>query len=602
MYNTNDIFSVVKKATDSFNQDKITIVDTTPVNGESIRYLGNDGSGYKFSQREMLNDVDLAYSSQYKTGMYDDQGRRKSYINVVRFYTWVAIKNTQLNISNYQLTPIDYTTDNMWESWFFTRQFAFFVRDNNYGETIDDLNFDFNKYGTCLSKKINGTIVRVPLKSIKNDQSARTLLDGIRGGTPFIQEHNLSNVEISEYEEWNEIDDFEGKRLVQECYLYIPTCEYEKLRYGTESEAKGKTLVMAMIMPSGKLESDKRLRYENKLLFIEEITEEEFSERYQECHSEQQDGRWLGIGEVEKQLENQIARNHTVNLRQRAMEWSAKGVFQTQGDEIGRSLVKDVEDGEVLQVGVNGLISRVDTQTRGLADFASNEETWNQNSKEISFAFDVATGDSLPSGTPFRLGAMLSNSVMSYFKAKQQKFGMYLERSFFNQIIPVFQTTAKEDMTTIMEGEQGFEDIRNLFVEWNVNQEINKIAVSPQVFDMEEMPDKEKMKKDFEEKLMKSPYFTVTGLKKIYKKAKYKVQLDLTGQSRSIADRETLITLYTTMAKAGDPRANKVLDVVLSSMGKTIPSIAGIAKEQVAPEENANPDLAGLLPQDANQQ
>lgn len=602
-----DIFGVVNKAVEKFDNETIVVVPSNDSNG--ARYLGNNnGGGYTFSQKQLLSDIDLAYNSKYKSGIYDKEGQRKLFLNIMRFYTNVAVKNTNVNISNYNVTPTAYTTDNLWEAWFFNRQFANFVRDENYGELIDDLNLDFNKYGTCLQKRVGDSVIRVPLRAIRCDQAATTLLDGIKGGTPLIQEHEMSYVQAKEFKGWEIPEDYEGKRIVYEVYMYMKKEDLLSLQ-GVEYEDKEgqetgeMVLTMSILMPTGKREEDKRKKYENAVLFTEQIDELPF----EECHNEKQDGRWLGIGEAEKQIENQIARNLSANLRRRSMLWASKKIFQTQGDEIAKNLVKNVQDGEVLQVGLNGLVQAVDTSSRGLADFQQDEQIWEQNSKEQSFAFDAATGDTMPSGTPFRLGAILSNSAMSYFDGKKQKFGMFLERAFFSQLVPIFQKRAKDDIAFISSSEQGYEDIKKLFVELHVKNHEMSLALDPAIFDMQNIPSKEQITQQVTDKLVKSPFLSVNIPKEVYKNAKYKVTLDLTGQSRAIADRETLITLYTTMSQKQDPRAPHILDVILASMGKTLPSIAGEMpvqqqNQQVTQAPGANADLAGLLPQNANQQ
>ena len=118
-----------------------------------------------------------------------------------------------------------------------------------------------------------------------------------------------------------------------------------------DKTGEDKILGVAYVMPESSERSDKA--DDGYVLFKEEVDEVPF----EEAHWDKQDGRWLGIGEVEKQFENQVAVNMTENLRRKHLIWGAKKVWQTQGTAVVRNLVKQVADGQVLEVGANGAIS-----------------------------------------------------------------------------------------------------------------------------------------------------------------------------------------------------------------------------------------------------
>ncbi len=600
-----DIFAKLGTAISEFNDKSVNVVASINDEG-TARYLEKNNNGYQFSQRRMLADIDLAINSVYKGGKMDSQGQRKLYINIVRFYLNVAIKNTDIDTKNFVLSPADYDNSNIWATWFTNRQFRAWVKDTGYSKVVNEFIVDYNKYGTCVSKKVGEKIVRVPLRVLKNDQGANTLLDGVKGGAPLIEEHLYSYIEMQEYKgTWDDCEYFEGKRPIYEMYTYIPIEDFMVLSGMTVPKVKENSkedekldemvLTMSILMPNGKDNNDKKKKYNDKVLFIEQVDELP----YNECHSEKQDGRWLGIGEIEKQLENQIAKNLSANLRLTGMKNSATSIFQTQGDVVAKNLVKNVKNGDVLQVGLNGVITRVDMSTRALADFAGHDQVWEDNSQKQSFAFESATGESFSSGTPFRLGAMLSNSVMGYFDLKKETIGLFLQETFYSKMLPIFQKRAKNDIQVISQSEQGYGMIRDLFVETLTNKNFADMILSPNLF-REGFPDKEMVRKSVEQEIVKNPYLFVEITKDIYKNAKYKIDLDITGESKDIADRETLTTLYTTMIQAGDSRANKVLDVILGSMGKNLQAIAGKSIPQ-APipqpsQPTSNPNLQGLVP------
>ena len=602
---TNDVIGLINKTVEEFDTQTIAVIPDYQDKSDNIRYLSEQTGGYMFSQRQMLTDIDLAYNSQFKSGKYDREGKRKLFLNIMRFYVNVAVKNTDIDTKNFVLRPTDNSTENQWAVWFFHRQFKNWVKDSGFAKVINDLNFDFNKYGTCVLKQVKDDIVRIPLRTLRCDQSAVTLRDGIEGGTPLVQEHNLSYFQMSKFG-WELPDEFTNKRKVYESYVYMYPSDLLELQgtpKGKEAEGKEQKQVLCMVvyMPSGQDEKDRRKKYAEKVLFAEQVDDIP----YQECHSEKQDGRWLAIGNCEKQIENQIARNATVNLRQRSMLWASKQIFQTQGDAVQKNLVKNVQDGEVLQVGLNGLIQKVDTSTRSLGDYSQDEQVWEDNSQKQAFAFESATGESFSSGTPFRLGAMLSNSVMGYFDQQKEIFALFLKESFYSEILPIFKRRAKDDIVLIGQTEEGYNKLKEMFVDFNANQQYIDMMTSGSIFDMNIVPSMDEVKMGVENQLIKSPYLSVAIPKDVYKNAKYSVDLDITGESEEPADKETLTTLYTTLSQKGDPRADKVLEVLLASMGKNLSAIAGNTPKSmptanpVAATGQQNPDLQGLIPQNA---
>lgn len=609
MNNTFNIFANLNKAINDFDNNTVNVIPADNHQNTERRYLGGGHNGYEFSQRELLTDIDMAYNSVYKNGKYDRQGQRKTFLNVVRFYVQVAVKNTDIDTKNFVFTPSEYSTENIWSVWFFKRQFSNWIKQSQFASTINDLLYDFNKYGSAVAKKTKNNITRVPLRSIRCDQTAETLLKGVKGGTPLILEHEFSYVEYCEYPVYEEVDPYQGKRRVYEMYSYMSKGNLLNLqnKAAKDKDYKEFVLTMAIIMPAKPADNDGKEAtpgYSEKVCFIEQIDELPF----QEVHSEKVDGRWLGLGNVEKQLENQIARNTSANLRKRNMLWASKKMFYTQGDAIGKNLVKNVEDGEILQVGLNGQIASIDTTSRGLNDFTQDEQVWEDNGQKQSFSFESASGEQMPSGTPFRLGAMLSNSVMGYFDRQKEIFGLFLQEVYSEQIIPIFKARAKDDIALIGSTEEGYQMLKDMFTDYYVNQHYIKLALDPNIFNMQ-IPPHEEIVAKVTQGLVKSPYLYVNLNKDLYKNAKYTITLNITGENIDAADKETLTTLWQGYMQVGDKvKADRILDVILGGSGINLAGMLGSSAnaqspqqpqqgQQSAPPQNTNPQLAGLLPQ-----
>jgi hypothetical protein len=544
---------------------------------DTLRY-GLSKGGYEFNQFKMINAVKMMYNSQFETGHFDSDGQRKLYLNITRFLCDVFTKNTDIDVKDYKFTPVNLDTSKRYESFLFQRYFGIFIKDSKFSELINDLNNDFAKYGTCVTKKLNLDIVRVPLETLINTQSAKSLKDAFDTGGHVTQVHDLTHIELQKYPNWKKVPYYKGKKTIYERYAYTPKSSIDKYNGGAFYEEASDFRKCMSIILLGNVKKGEN----DEVLFIEEIDDMP----YIDAHSCKEDGRWLGIGQVEIQYENQIARNLTANLRRKALLWGSKKIFQsTSTDGISKNLAKNVQDGDVLNVGANGQILTIDTTSRSLSEYSSDEQIWAENTQQKSFSFEVATGESMPSGTPFRLGAVLSNSAASYYERQKEIFGLFLREMFYESLIPIFKTKAIDYTHIISKSEEGYSDMYEAMVECYKSDYYAKLALSPAYF-TEDYLNEEEVTQYLQTEIKKSPVLYLTSDKELYTKAKYYIDLDITGESTNAqVDMETLSTIYQTMMQRGDPRADTVLDKILMLSGKSMRGLIGKSN----PQQQQNP-------------
>ena len=553
-----NIFADLQKDIQSFDNDIVTIASTSDEN--SVRYASTKTGGYLYSQKKVLNLIDLYYNSKFETGITDSEGMRKTFLNVCKFRADVAAKQTDLDVKNYVFIPD--SPQYQWKTFFMARKFQLWTRDNDYGQLLNDLNKDYSKYGTCVTKRVGKRVERVPLRNLRVTQTAKSLKEAVYGGGYVIEEHEYSEYELKAFKYWDSEGmtyNDDGKCKVYERYALYPR-SYVEMMNGRESNDDTLVPAMAIVAPFKKTKKP-----DGKILFIEEA-----EPSYAEAHWDKQDGRWLGIGEIENQFENQIARNFTANMRRRALLWGSKKIYQSTDDLTAKNLVRNVRDGEILKVGPNGAISQVNTGSQNLAEYSADEAMWEKNSDQKSFTFEVATGEALPSGTPFRLGVILSNSVASHFALKRQNFGLFLTRSFYNQLIPIFKKETKDHNVSIAAGAEGYEMLKESLVEYLSIQNMKRNLLAGNDFNPEEV------KAKAEKEISREHRLFINIPAGFYDDAKFQMELDITGESYDKKEQiETLTTLYTSMVQRQDPRAEKVLSLILSKTGKNLEAILG---------------------------
>lgn len=586
-----DIFGQIGKEVQSFSQDSIFLAGTKA--GSDNRYLQRQDKGWNFNQSEMINLIELYYNSKFETGETDSEGYRKLFLNKCAFRADVAAMRTDLDVKDFVFIPDD--QDNEWGTYFVQKRFRAWARENFFGEFINDLVENFPKYGTLVVKRVGKKLERVPLKNLVNQQDAKDL----KTATHVIELHkDMTLADMKQYPDWDTsgLDmNYDDKVTVYERYGRVPANWYYQTK-GIDKTAEYGDMMDVVVICT--MKTKKNGQKTGTILFCEEVKDRP----YEEVHWKRVDGRWLGVGEVENQLENQLATNTIANLRRRALLWSSRKVFQSADDTVAKNLIKDVRDGAVLKVMPNGQITQVDMASRALAEFNAASQEWEQNSDQKSFTYEVATGESLPSGTPFRLGVVLSNAINSHFGLKREKLGLFLKRLVLNQVFEIFKKDNRKEHTVYLTfGDKGINDLKKRFAEVEFNKRVMEWAMG----DDETVPDFKLMRQLIEEEYDKKKSLFIKVPAGFYDNIKFHMELELTGEAIEVGSKiETYTTLYQTLLQAGDPRASQILNKIVSLTGDNLESTLGPKPEQapIAPQQPQQDTMNQLAQLNAPQQ
>lgn len=576
MDNNFSIFGQIQKEIDDFKFKKIHIAGVQ--NGENARYLNTQTKGYWFSQYETLNLIDLYYNSKFETGQIDSEGQRKLFLNIGAFRADVASKMVDIDTKDFVFIPDE--DGSKWGTYFIAKDFKDWTRETYFGELINEFVENYPKYGTIVSKKVGKTIERVPLRSLINQADAKSL----KKATHVIELHeDMTLDDMEEYPDWDTsgIDlAFGETETVYERYGKVPGYYYNKHKVASAKAVDENKSVYVQCITTLK-QGTKKGEETGKILFMEKA-----KCPYEECHWKKQDGRWLGIGEIENLFENQISRNMIANLRRRALLWSSKKVFQSPDDTVPRNLVRDVKDGDIIRIMPNGNITQVDMTSREVGEFQSTEQVWETNSDQKSFTFEVATGEALPSGTPFRLGVVLSNAVASHFRLKKQKLGLFLKRVVIEDVFEIFkQENSRKHTITLFGDQTGILDLKSVCAEIEFNNQIFDAFMSDKP-----MPDPAMLKQAIEESYNNKSHMFIDIPDKFFDDIKHHMELSITGEEIDSASKlTTYTTLYQSLVQSGDPRAEQVLNRIGSLTGDNFEAVLG---KKAPPQPQQQPQQA----------
>lgn len=568
-----DIFTQIQKEVQNFKQDKIRIAGSE--NNEDARYLKKETRGYFFNQWETINLIDLYYNSKFETGAIDSEGQRKLFLNICAFRADVASKMIDLDTKDFVWIPDEESSN--WLSYFITKEFKDWARQNYFGELINTFVEYYPKYGTVVSKRVGDIIEEVPIQDIVIQQDAKS----IQQASHFIHLHpKMTLDEMEEFPDWD-TDGLEmaygETKTVYERYGTVPTDWYTK---ETGKSVPGK-LINVVVICTLQEKKNKKGEMTGTILFIEKCKKED--RPFREAHWKRQKGRWLGIGEIENLFENQVSRNMLANLRRRALLWSSKKIFQSADDTVAKNLIRDVKDGDILKITAGSTISQVDMASREVGEFQSAEQIWEDNSNQKSFTYDAATGENPPSGQPFRLQVMVSNAVASHFDKKKQKLGIFFKKMIIEDVYKIFKKeNSKAHTITIFGTEDGMNNLRKACATVELNKRIMDWALSDNL----EIPDFEAWKMTIEQSYQEKTHLFVEMPNDVYDQAKHHVELTLTGEEIDVrAEIDSLTPIYQGMVQTGDPRAEQVLSRIMSLTGKNLEAMLG-KKPEPTPVQN----------------
>jgi hypothetical protein len=545
-----NIFGKIRDELKDFFENKISIAGAT-VDGKKIK-------GYDFNQFERLQAIEYMDASVFLSTDKDSEGQQKFFINEASFYREVSSKNIDIDLKHFLFVPEEDQSEK--GLIILRKKFRKWAKEQGLSTLLNDSVDRFPKYGTIVVKRVGKNIEIVPLITLRNQQDARSLAES----SFVIEEHNgMTLSKMDKFPDWDLSDldmEWDDEITVYERYGEVPLSFYKE--YKGQSVKKGdekKTIHVQCIVTFDKV---KYASAGGAILFMEEA-----DCPYLEVHYGRQDGRWLGIGEMEKQLENQYAFNMVFNMMKKGLSWSVKNIFQTQDDTVINNLVREVKDGDVLKIDSVDGIRRVDTQSRSNAEATNIYNLLEKNSDQRAFAFEAATGEGFNSGTPFRLGAIVGQSVQAYYSLKREKLGILWKNVIFDFMLPTFiNQTEKEFVEGICDTEEGFEELRGAKIDWAVTQEIiNKVLSGDDI-------DPVAIRAEVEQKLANKSRDYWKFTREEMKNLKYRFDLDITGESMDIPQKiETLTTLYTTLAQQGDPSSQQVLKRIMILAGEKMP-------------------------------
>ena len=500
------------------------------------------GDGIEYSEHRLKRRIALFESKTFPTGKIDKQGNYKYYYDIISPRVGSEVKNIDFDTKNIEAFSSNPKVDEV-PNLIVNLKLTEHMRLTGQGEEINSAIEEGSAWGNVLWKKAKGHYERADLRNTYTiNQTARMVNE-----TPIIERHILSQSDLRAMAGiWNNINE-----VVAECGAKQYKKDSEEtpqettMPYYTLFERTGEVKVSALKEYTGeKVEKGDEEKYvlarviaagvdgENGaisikyIVFAGELTGK-MSNYFKEYHRGPYKGRWMREGLYEILFDLQIRGNEIGNQIAQGLQYSGKVFFRDEDKLLIQNIITDLKNGDVLK---SRSLQQVEVRMQGFDQLAADWNRVIETANELANSREIVQGGAMPSGTPFRLGALLNINSNKLFDFIREKLALPLQEIFEEWIIPelVKDLSAKEVARLTGDSEM-LRRLREIVVEsWYVR---NLVALGPHTMEVAAALKAQKLAELGKDRLF------VSELKKLFEGYKPRAAVVITGENTNRQER-----------------------------------------------------------------
>jgi hypothetical protein len=424
--------------------------------------------GLYWSQYDELKTLEYLITNHFEQGDSDpDTGLPKPFFDVITRLRLNQSSAEDIDIADLQLGADDpkYYT----QAWVLSKFNRVWMKEGNMNDVLDDATLTRGDYGGVLLKVTENDedlfIDVVNWHQIVTDPN--DIPNGVK-----IEKHNFTPAELMDQAEergWdvekaqdaiataeNTMDDENstdkrtlGKYVfVTELHGVLPVSVYLEAKgeaYTEEDEKRYGRYVFVTANSNRVRSEDTGDGKKGENLGVILYCEEEEKNPYYYLPYEVLKSRSLGRGTVEKAKHSQWWTNKAIKNEQDAMELAGKVFAQapTGNKALKKNMVTGMKNGTVLEYTPGSPITALSLAPAGLGHFGNLVDRWNMQIERSTFTFAANTGETMPSGTPFRQTAMLNNEAGKPAGLRRDQMGELWKKIYRERVIPFLVKQAR---------------------------------------------------------------------------------------------------------------------------------------------------------------
>jgi len=365
-------------------------------------------------------------------------------------------KSIDLDTKDFYVTGIGKT--NWFQQWILNVRFRKWAKDNYLSLTLNDISTGIATYGSMVWKKIYNEDGDIKIEAC----DLRNLYFN-----PTVK--NIKNADVVEL---HYMSSLEVKKRWPEKYKKIE--KREENNKSTEDEELNKYVIWERW---GEFEYDDEVcKYmhfigcgfgEDSIILVEdEVKIEDFP--YYDFHGERLQGRWQGVGIVERLYTLQEQANTLVNQNNEANQIASLLLFRTADPNTTGNILQSAVSGQIIN---SADMSQMGVDNRFISTFLNQMQLIENKADMLCYINDSVSGETPPSGIPFRSLAVATRAATSTFKYLKtsigEKMGLVLQEFFMPELIDKFN---KEDMIEISEEETDIQKYDRMVIDRSVEK------------------------------------------------------------------------------------------------------------------------------------
>lgn len=325
----------------------------------------------------------------------------------------------------------------------------------------------------------------------------------------------------------------------------------------------------------------------------------EAKDPYMLTHLIEVDGRTLSIGAGEYLIDPQWMLNHSMKNMKDTLDIASKIGFQTSdANYTQRNVLTSFESGDVFVHKPNEPLTQINNGKSDIVALQNFAVAWQNLAGEITSTPDALRGTTLPSGTPYSLGAYLGGQAGGLFEQMIENKGNHLEDMMREFILPFLkkQMDSKEEVVAILEDHE-IAEIDAMFVPKQAVKQFNERTLetilqggipSPFAQQEEEQSVRKSLAPLGNKRFFKPDELGEKSWKESLKDFEMKAVVEITNEN---TDKQAVLTTLSTVLQsiAGnpailqDPNARMIFNAILKETAVISPIQFSTAQTSVAP-------------------
>lgn len=385
---------------------------------------------------------------------------------------------------------------------------------------------------------------------------------------------------------------------IVESYLRLPKSMFEEVKDEDDSYNLYKVIATLDGNYYGQLKtltSNQRPLGLERLLYWKEIKEDLKIKKFDFTSFI---GRNFGEGYIESTQDGQEKVNELHGQLSNKLRISSKTILQSRDATIEKNVFTDYDDGEIIQTELSDL-KQVDLSVHDLSNYMSIINDTVNNMRLNTSGSEILFGETLPSDTPYRLGALMQQQGSKMFEFIRERLGVFISEIVMEWVMPELLKEIKKEEHLYIKDPDTWNEIMDIYINNEISNAVIQYAITKGVMpsDKEIKAERTKLEKKYKDQSER----LLPKLAEDYFDFDYDVTCNITGEKGNIqAETETLINLVNQIGQNPGILTNPATLEMLKKIAENTHLDKGMLQLGaqkykdliVASKQNNNPELA----------